>query len=250
MPKKCLTALFSPVESKMNETSSRQSHGIKAWPESERPRERLMRHGAGTLSDADLLAILLRSGIKGKDAIALGRELIMQFGSLRGLLSVDSKELKKVKGLGAAKVASLLAATEIARRQLREDVIGKDVIRDPESVVAYLMSSMRDKKKEVFKILFLNKANRILDEKDMFEGTVDEASIHPREVVKAALDLHATALVLVHNHPSGRREPSREDIEITKKLKAACEAVSVRILDHIIVGDNQIYSFREQQLLD
>ena len=217
---------------------------ISTWPKSERPRERLLEKGAATLSDAEILAVLLRNGIKGKDAVALSRELLSQFGGIRGFLSADKRELKKIKGLGAAKIATLLAATEIARRSLREELIGKNVIRDPESVIAYLQASMRDKKKEVFKVLFLNKANRIIDEADLFEGTVDEAAVHPREVVKAALDCHATAIILVHNHPSGRVEPSAEDRVITHRIQAACSSVNIKMLDHIIVGGSRYHSLR------
>ena len=222
---------------------------IKCWPQIERPRERLARHGPQALSDAELLAILLRNGIKNKDAVSFGRELLTGYGGLRGLLSLDYPELQKVKGLGPAKIAALLAATEIARRRLREEIIGKNFVRDPESVLNFFYSSMRDRKREVFKVIFLDKSNRIVDEEDLFEGTVDEAAIHPREVVKAALERHATALILVHNHPSGRIEPSPEDKEITRKLATACASVSVKVLDHIIIGDNQYFSFNERGLI-
>ena len=230
-------------------TQTALSYGIKSWPETERPRERLIKNGVSSLSDAELLAILLRSGIRGKDAITLARELLSRFGGLRGLLAVGWTELEQVKGLGQAKIATFLAATEIARRQLKQELAGKNFMRNPQSVLDYLYSSLRDKKREVFKVLFLNKANRIIDEQDLFEGTVDETAIHPREVVKAALERHATTLVLIHNHPSGCVEPSLEDREITRKLEAACAAVSIKILDHIIVGDNQHFSFSEHNLL-
>ncbi len=223
--------------------------GIKSWPQNERPRERLIQNGVKSLSDAELLAILLRSGIRGKDAIALSRELLNQFGGLRGLLSVEYNKLAKVKGLGQAKIATLLSTTEIVRRKLKEDLVGKNFIRDPESVVQYLYTSLRDKKKEIFKVLFLNKANRIIGEQDLFEGTIDETAIHTREVVKTALDCHASSLILVHNHPSGRTEPSSEDKEITQKIQMACASVSIRVLDHLIVGDNQYFSFQEHGLL-
>ena len=231
-------------------SAASQANGIKSWPESERPRERLIKNGVSSLSDAELLAILLRSGIQGKDAITFARELLSQFGGLRGLLGVGWNELKQIKGLGQAKIATFLAATEIARRQLKQELVGKNFVRDPQSILDYLYSSLRDKKREVFKVLFLNKANRITGEQDLFEGTVDETAIHPREVVKAALERQATALILIHNHPSGRVEPSLEDREITRKLEAACNAVSIKVLDHIIVGDNQYFSFNEQGLLN
>lgn len=222
---------------------------IKSWPKSEQPREKLAASGTAALSDAELVAILLRTGIKGKDAIALARELLTQFGGLRGLLSIAPQELRRIKGLGAAKIASLISATEIARRQLKEEIVGKNVLRDPKSVMDYLYSALRDKKREVFKVIFLNKANCIIGEEDLFEGTVDETAVHPREVLRAALEKNATAIILVHNHPSGRVLPSREDQEMTRRIQSLAMPVGVRVLDHIIVGDNQYFSFNEQGLL-
>lgn len=229
--------------------SSFSTQTIKSWPASERPRERLLESGPRSLSDAELMAILLRSGIQGKDAVSLSRELLNQFGGLRGLLSSDKNKLKSIKGLGQAKLAMLMAVTEIARRQLQENLTGQCVIRDPQSVLDYLFYCLRDKKREIFKVLFLDKAGKLICDRDLFEGTVDEAAVHPREVVKAALDYYATALILVHNHPSGRAEPSREDREITNRLKSACESVHVKILDHMIIGDGNYFSFREHQLI-
>ena len=222
---------------------------IKSWPISERPRERLFREGASALSDAELLAVLFRSGVKGKDAIALAREISGRFGGLRGLLSAGFSDLSSVKGLGEAKIAALLAVSEISKRQLRESMNGKDILRDPDSVKAYLTAALRDKKREVFKVLLLDKGNRIIAELDLFEGTIDETMVHPREIVRAALERHATAVILVHNHPSGRTEPSQEDLKITRKITSACATVSVRVLDHMIVGDNACFSFAENGLL-
>lgn len=226
------------------------SLSIKSWPVEERPRERLVEQGPQSLTEAELLAILLRSGIRGKDALSLAREMLRTFGGLRGLLALEPRELQKIKGLGNAKVATLLAAIEITRRQLRAEAFKGNVIRAPQTVVNYLVATMRDRKREVFKVLFLNRANRILAEEDLFYGTIDEATVHVREVVKAALQHHAVSLILVHNHPSGRVEPSREDIEITKRIESACQTVSIRILDHIIIGDNQYFSFRERNLIE
>ena len=228
---------------------NKNKNGINAWPVLDRPRERLLRFGASVLTDADLVALLLRSGLKGKDAVSLGRELVVKFGSLRALLAARAEDLQAVKGLGCAKAASILAVSEIAKRQLGQDALGKNFARDPESVVLYLIASLRDLKKELFKVLFLDKANRILEEKDLFQGTVDETAVHPREVVRAALEIHATAVILVHNHPSGRTQPSPEDREITRKIQAACLTVGIKVLDHIIVGDNQHFSFNEHGLL-
>ena len=222
---------------------------IKTWPTQEQPRERLIERGADSLSEAELLAILLRSGIRGKDVVSLAREMLQASGGLRGLLALHPNELKKIKGLGPAKIATLLAVSEMAKRQLKAEMIRKNVVRDPQSVLNYLTLSLRDAKREIFKVLFLDKGNRIIHEENLFEGTVDEAAVHPREVVKAALGYHATAVILVHNHPSGRVQPSPEDREITRKLQAACSTISVRILDHIIIGDNQYFSFNEHQML-
>ncbi len=230
-------------------TNSKTPCGIKAWPEAERPRERLLGGEAGRLSEAELVAILLRNGTHGQDAVALGRNLLGRFGGLRGLLHADAAQLGKIKGLGSAKSAALLAVAELTKRYLLEDVPARDVIRDPQAVVQYLYAALRDRKREVFKVLFLDKANRVTGESDLFHGTIDEAAVHPREVVKAALDRFASALILVHNHPSGRVEPSPEDRKLTEKIKAACDTVSIRVLDHIIVGDNQHFSFREAGLI-
>ena len=234
----------------MDTQNTQISHGgIRAWPESERPRERLMRGDAARLTDAELIAILLRSGIRGKDAVALGRELLTSFGGLRGLFNTRAESLGKILGLGDAKCASLAAVAELSRRFLLEQVPAKDAIRDPQAVLDYLYASLRDRKREVFKVLFLNKANCVTGEADLFQGTVDEAAVHPREIVQAALERFASAVILVHNHPSGRVEPSPEDREVTKKIKAACETVSIRVLDHLIIGDNRHFSFREAGLL-
>lgn len=204
-----------------------------------------MNQGSGSLSDAELIAIVLRNGRKGQDVMALSRQLIDNFGGLRGLGAASVPDLQKIKGLGPAKITSLVALGEIARRQLRENMMGKNVIRDPESVVIYLKRVLQDQQVEIFKVLFLNKANAIMAEADLSVGTIDEAHVHPREIVKKAIEFHATSLVLVHNHPSGRAEPSTEDRLITQKIQAACENISVKVLDHIIIGGDSYYSFRE-----
>jgi DNA repair protein RadC len=209
------------------------SKTIKAWP----------------LSESELLAILLRSGTKGKDATALGRELMIRFGNLRGLFSTGSKELQSVKGLGPAKSAVLLAARELVNRYLQEPLPAATMIREPEAVMKYLYGCLRDQKREIFKVLYLNKAHSIIRDEDLFQGTVDQAVIYVRELVKSALEHHATALILVHNHPSGRVRPSREDLKMTRKIELACQTVCIKILDHIIVGNNRYFSFRENRLL-
>ena len=224
-------------------------NGIKAWPESERPRERLWREGPQALSDAELVALLLRSGVRGEDAVSFSRNLLVRFQGVRGLLNAGPAELKKISGLGPAKIASLMAGVEIGKRGLREEISGKNILRDPESVFTYVKGSLGGKQKEVFKVLFLNKANRIVAEEDLFEGTVDQTAVHPREILKAALEFSATAIILVHNHPSGRIEPSAEDREMTRKIQSLCEALNIQVLDHIVVGGSRYFSFKEHGLV-
>jgi DNA repair protein RadC len=215
----------------------------------ERPREKLIEKGAETLSDAELLAVLFGHGTRGQDVVSFSRSLLLQFGGLRGVLIQQADALGKVKGLGLAKTAMLVAVREIGLRQLREKMIGQNFVRSPQAVTDYLTAALRDQKREIFKVLFLDKSLRIMGERDLFIGTIDEAAVHPREIVKAALERHASSIVLVHNHPSGKVEPSREDYEITQKIKAACQTVSIRVLDHIIIGENQYFSFSERNSL-
>ena len=222
---------------------------IREWPEGERPREKLMQKGAEALSDAELLAVLFGHGTRGQDVVSFSRNLLLQFGGLRGILVQQAAVLGKVKGLGLAKTAMLFAVREIGLRQLREKMMGQNFIRSPQAVTDYLTAALRDQKREIFKVLFLDKGLRIIGERDLFYGTIDEAAVHPREIVKAALEFHASSIVLVHNHPSGKVEPSREDYEITQKIKAACQTVSIRVLDHIIIGENQYFSFSERNSL-
>jgi DNA repair protein RadC len=222
---------------------------IRDWPATERPREKLLQKGPESLSDAELLAVLFGRGVRGQDVISFSRNLLLQFGGLRGILTQPPALLAKVKGLGLARTAMIFAVREIGLRQLREKMIGQNFVRSPQAVTDYLTAALRDQKREVFKVLFLDKGLRIMGERDLFLGTIDEAAVHPREIVKAALEFHASSLVLVHNHPSGKVEPSREDYEITQKIKAACQTVSIRVLDHIIIGENQYFSFSERNSL-
>jgi DNA repair protein RadC len=222
---------------------------IQEWPEGERPREKLLQKGTESLSDAELLAVLLGQGTRGQDVVSFSRNLLLQFGGLRGILAQQPASFRKVKGLGLAKICMIFAVREIGLRQLREKMIGQNFVRSPQAVTDYLTTALRDQKREIFKVLFLDKALRILGERDLFYGTIDEAAVHPREIIKAALEFHASSLVLVHNHPSGKVEPSREDYEITQKIKAACQTVSIRVLDHIIIGENQYFSFSERNSL-
>jgi len=218
--------------------------GIKGWPESERPRELLLEKGPEAVSDAGLVAILLRTGIKGKDAVTLSRELLQHFGGLKGLLSVDGEELKKIKGLGTAKAAQLLAATEVAKRQLKEEVIKKTAIQGPEDVIEYLSLSMADLKEEVFKVIYLNTAHIVIAIEDLFRGTVDQSAVYPRKIIKRALELNASGLIFVHNHPSGDLKPSQHDLSLNRKLVQACLTIDLTPLDHLIIGPTGYVSLK------
>ncbi len=219
--------------------------GIKCWPTSERPRELLLEKGPQSVSDAGLIAILLRIGTQDEDAVALARRLISTFDGITGLLHASSKELSKIKGMGPAKIASLIAAMELAKRKSHEEPIGRAVTSSPEDVFELLAPSMKGLKREVFKVIFLDQANRVIAIEELPTGTVNQAVVFPREVIKRALELEATALIFAHNHPGGTCKPSREDINLTKKLFRACEAVDLRPLDHIVLADDSFISLKE-----
>jgi DNA repair protein RadC len=221
------------------------ANSVKKWPSSERPRERLLNQGAEALSDAELLAIILRSGLPGKDVIVLARELLAQFGGLRGLLSSEQRQLQGIKGLGQAKVTTLIAITEIAKRCLRQDLAVGNFLRDPAAVVEYLSLDLRDQKIEVLKVIFLDKSNRVLGEERLAEGTGDRAIVDVRAVMRRAVEKGAASIVLAHNHPAGTVEPSKEDRILTTQLAAMGKTLSVNLTDHIIIGDNSYYSFKE-----
>ena len=222
-----------------------KKHGIKGWPKSERPRELLLENGPEYVSDAGLVAILLRTGIKGKDAVTLGRDLLKHFGGLRGLLNASKKDLEKIKGIGTAKIAQVLAATEIAKRQLKEEIVGKTVINGPDDVLEYLSLSMANLKEDIFKVIYMNSANVVLAAEDLFKGTVDQSAVYPREIIKRAFELNASALIFVHNHPSGDLKPSQHDLSLKEKLNWACRAVDLTPLDHLIIGPAGYVSFKE-----
>ncbi|MBW2020320.1 MAG: DNA repair protein RadC [Deltaproteobacteria bacterium] len=209
----------------------------------------MLEKGPEYVSDAGLVAILLRTGIKGKDAVTLGRDLLKRFGGLSGLLSANKMDLEKIKGLGAAKIAQLLAATEMAKRQLKEEIVGKTVINGPEDVLEYLSLSMANLKEEIFKVIYMNSANVVLAAEDLFKGTVDQSAVYPREIIKRAFELNASALIFVHNHPSGDLKPSQHDLSLNEKLYKACRAVDLTPLDHLIIGPAGHISFKEQGVL-
>jgi len=223
--------------------------GIADWPPQERPRERLLAQGAAGLSDAELVAVCLRSGIRGKSAVDLARELIAAFGGLAGLLAADLPRLVLVKGLGAAKAAQLAAVVELARRSLREGLKSGNALTSPGAVRDYLRLALSARDHEVFVVLFLDAQHRVMRDAELFRGTLTQTSVYPREVVKAALAANAAAVIFAHNHPSGVAQPSQADERLTRQLKEALALVEVRVLDHFIVAGNQTLSFAERGLL-
>lgn len=222
---------------------------IRDWPEQERPREKLLNQGAATLSDAELLAIFLRTGVTGKSAVDLARDLLIEYGSLRALLTAERQQFCRSLGLGDAKYAQLQAVLEMARRHLAEQLQMSDVLTSPDLAKQYLQAQLRDRDYEVFACLLLDNQNRVLKYVEVFRGTLDGAAVYPREVLKLALQHGAAALILVHNHPSGVAEPSQADRAITERLQKALALVDVRVLDHLIVGDGYCTSFSELGLL-
>ncbi|MBI2382399.1 MAG: DNA repair protein RadC [Gammaproteobacteria bacterium] len=222
---------------------------ITDWPLAERPREKLLDRGADALSDAELLAIFLRTGMQGKSALDLARELLAGFGGLRPLLEAGESEFCAHKGLGQAKFVQLQATLELARRHLAERLSRHDTLSEPAAVRAYLASRLQGLRNEVFAALFLDGRHRLIAYEELFQGSIDSASVHPRVVVQRALAHNAAALILAHNHPSGIAEASRSDELITAQLVSALRLVEVRVLDHFVVGDGQILSFAERGLL-
>ncbi len=219
---------------------------IKDWPEGDRPREMLLEKGPEALSDAALLAILLRTGMKGKNAIALAREMIVKFGGLNGLMMATQDDLLSVKGIGKAKAAHMLAAMEIVKRQLRQPLEKINIIKNPHNLFEYLKVSMADLSREEFRLLHLNRSKHLIAEEVLFRGTVDESAVYAREVVESALRKRASALIFVHNHPTGPAQFSPEDIELTKALIAACRAVDIPVLDHVITSRGDCVSLRQE----
>lgn len=223
--------------------------GIADWPLQERPRERLLAQGAGYLSDAELVAVCLRSGIRGKSAVDLARELISRFGGLAGLLAAGLPDLVRVSGLGPAKAAQLAAVIELARRALHEELKAGSVLTSPGAVRDYLRLALGSRGHEVFVVLFLDAQHHVLSSAELFRGTLTQTSVYPREVVKSALAANAAAVIFAHNHPSGVAQPSQADEMLTRQLKEALALVDVKVLDHFIVAGNQTLSFAERGLL-
>lgn len=222
---------------------------IKDWPEGERPREKLLAQGAQVLSDAELLAIFLRTGVAGRSAVDLARDLLSEFGGLRALLGADRLRFCRGAGLGDAKYAQLQAVLEMGRRHLGEQLQRGQTIDSPERTASYLRARLRDYPFEVFAALFLDNRHRIIEYRELFRGTIDGASVHPREVVRQALAANAAAVIFSHNHPSGVCEPSQADQRITERLRDALALVDIRVLDHIVIGDGDFCSLAQRGLM-
>ncbi len=218
---------------------------IKLWPESERPREKLLQQGAAALSDAELLAIFLRTGVRGCSAVELARRLLVEFGGLRQLLEAELTEFSSHLGLGPAKFAQLQAVLEMGRRHLAATIERQSALESPQAVRDFLKAKLRHEQHEVFACLFMDTKHRVIAFEELFRGTIDGASVYPRQVVKRALAHNAAALILSHNHPSGVSEPSQADRLLTTRLKEALALIDVRILDHFIVGDGEPLSMVE-----
>lgn len=218
---------------------------ITDWAVEDRPREKLLARGPEYLSDAELLAIFLRTGIKGKSAVDLARDILNDAGGLRELLSADEGQFCKSKGLGQAKYVQLKAVVEMSRRYLEEHIKRGDALTDVNAVRSYLCHRLRGYPYEVFSCLFLDNKHRVIEYEEMFRGTIDSASVHPREVIRRAIHHNAAATIFAHNHPSGVAEPSQADHRITDRLKDALGMVDVRVLDHFIIGD-EVVSFAER----
>jgi DNA repair protein RadC len=222
---------------------------ITDWPADDRPREKLLGKGASALSDAELLAIFLRTGLKGKSAVDLARDLLNHFGSLTALCAATQVELCAVPGIGPAKFVQLQAAVEMTRRALKEKIVKGDALNSPAAVREYLRLQLQALPHEVFVALFLDAQNRVIEFEELFRGTLTQTSVYPREIVKRALHYNAGAVIFAHNHPSGVAEPSRADETLTQALKQALALVDVRVLDHFIVAGSSVTSFAERGLI-
>lgn len=219
------------------------------WPVAERPREKMVSQGVDALSDAELLAILLRSGPVGSNAVELGHALLAHCGSLTDLLNAPPDSFRKVRGMGAAKCLQFQATLEISRRALAEAMSARDALTHPNAVRAYLRLTLAHRARECFFCLFLNARHEVLHARILFEGTLTQASVYPREVVAEALRQHAAAVIVAHNHPSGHPEPSPADIALTRHLGEALSLMDIRLLDHLVVGREAVYSLAENGLM-
>jgi DNA repair protein RadC len=225
--------------------------GIKNWPKDDRPREKLLKKGPGALSNSELLAILLRTGVEGMTAIDLARRIVDKFGTFRNMSHIDMREWKALKGMGPAKIAQIIAALEIGRRFREDEVVSvRQKIAGAQDIVNIILPQIRDLKTEVSKVIYLNSDNRIIDIGDAASGTVNKAMPIIREIIHAALQKFAAAIVCIHNHPSANIFPSPEDRKFTQELAAAGKLMGIKLLDHIIVGGDTFYSFANDGMLE
>ena len=222
---------------------------ITDWPVDERPREKLLQRGGASLSDSELLAIFLRTGIQGKSAVELARDLLTHFDGLRGVMDATPQRFEEVKGMGPAKWVQLQACLELGKRYLETTLDRSDAFTSPAATRQYLRARLRGYHHEVFACLFLDNQNRLIRFEELFSGTIDGASVYPREVVKRVLAHNAAAVIFAHNHPSGVAEPSQADQHITRRLQQALDLVDVRVLDHLVIGDSEVVSLAERGLL-
>lgn len=213
------------------------------------PREKMLAHGAAVLSDAELLALMLRTGIQGKPVLQLSQELLDSFGGLHGLLDASLDDLKRIKGLGPSKQTQLAATLELARRSLHNALENAPVFNTPEVVQEYLLLHLGQRSKEVFAALFLDAKHRLIAFEELFTGTVNHSAVYPREVATRCLHHNATSVILAHNHPSGDVQPSPSDITITQKLQTGLAVLDITVLDHVVVGKTRCYSMHSHQLL-
>ena len=222
---------------------------LKDIPAAARPREKLLTLGPQALADAELIALLLRTGLPGTSVLQLAQQLLDAFGGLHGLLQASAADLKRIKGLGPAKRAEISAVMELARRSLAQRLAQRTVLSSPQQVKDYLRLQLAHEDHEVFAVMFLDVQNQLLQFEKMFRGTLSQTSVYPREIVKRALAVQASAVILAHNHPSGAAEPSRADEFLTQTLKQALQLIDVRVIDHLVVGGDQAISFAERGLL-
>lgn len=222
---------------------------LKDIPVAARPREKLLTLGPSALADAELIALLLRTGLRGTSVLQLAQQLLDTFGGLNGLLQASAADLKRIKGLGPAKRAEITAVMELARRSLAQRLAQRTVMSSPQQVKDFLRLQLAHEGQEVFAVMFLDVQNQLLQFEPMFRGTLSQTSVYPREVVKRALAVQASAVILAHNHPSGIAEPSRADEFLTQTLKQALQLIDVRVIDHLVVGSDQAISFAERGLL-
>ena len=228
----------------------KKNYTVKDWPDEERPRERLVEHGVSCLTDAELLGIILFNGYQGKTSVDIAKELLIENGkSLRKLDSLSYTEMSSVKGIGLAKFAQIKAALEIGKRLLREESSIKKKINNASDLVDYYKPYMRDMKKEIFKLIMLDVKNKIIKDSTISEGSLTESIVHPREVLREIVRASAASVIFLHNHPSGESNPSKNDMDITERLVEACNIIGVKVLDHIILGEDNFTSFAQEGLL-